>query len=81
MTGCSGTPTDTEVVRVRLLGACCGVEFLVISVAIVNLGNIDLWCNVMRHRHVQMFICVVRVFEVEVVGVVVVVEIVTEKEK
>lgn len=34
LTGCSGTPTETEVVRVRLLldGACCGVEFLVVSV-------------------------------------------------
>lgn len=35
LTGCSGTPTDTEVVRWRLLlGACCGVEFLVNSVAV-----------------------------------------------
>jgi len=34
LTMCSGTPTETEVVRWRalLVGACCGVEFLVVSV-------------------------------------------------
>lgn len=87
-TGCSGTPTETEVVRVRLLlGACCGVEFLVIKVAVGILVAIcSLWCmvswvdgGVRWCRTTSAGVCVVRV-EV-VVFVVVVVKIVTKKEK
>lgn len=53
LTMCSGTPTETEVVRWRalLVGACCGVEFLVVSVGqyhVVCSSCGAVWCIVVH---------------------------------